>query len=153
MAEAINPVTLRGIPNNISLGRIWLGTDTLQDGANRLNPQDLHGTWEKTMQFVVWRDPSTPLGFMCISDEEEFIKKTHELLAGKSDKAELVGGSFRGKEIDRVLKIMLVDSNIYFRIEKTNETNTLMGSTFIPKQIFLQGMEHLFPKGEYEIPD
>lgn len=151
MAEPINPVTLRGNDKNISVGRTWLGKDSVGDGQSRINPLNLTGDWDKLMQFVIWNDPNVPLGFMVISDEAEYIRKTQALFTKQERKVELRGGSFRGAEQDRLLKISLVEDQVYFRMEKT--PNDLLGALFVPQTTFLQGMSHLFPKGEYEIPN
>lgn len=150
--EPINPVTFRGVPSNISMSRIWLGIETVPDGQHHFSSQAKAGTWEKSMQFVIWQNPEEPLGFMYLDDEAEFIKAIKVARTGKM--VALKGADKRDGNI-RTLQIITSDGasfgGISFRM--TDENDKPLAILFVEVSHFDRGIGHLFVNGELDLKE
>lgn len=140
MNEPINPVTFRGTPSNISVGRLWVGADYVRDGQNRSI------VLEKSMQFVIWSDPNEPQGVFYLDEEIDFINAIHVARDGKI--VQLKGYTHRTEGIPRTLEIHMAakQEKVGFRLK--NENGKSFAFVFVEREHFDRGLGHLFPSGE-----
>lgn len=144
--QPINPVTFTGAFNNVSVGRLWLGTDRIQDGQHH-HAKTPGGTWEKAMTLVFWTNPEMPVGVIYIDDEEEFIKA---IKVARTGKAVAIKGVTQRNESDvRTLELKVAPKQ-RVALRLLDGDNKSMALSSIEIEHFDRGLCHLFPKGELD---
>ncbi len=124
---------------SLSLGRLWLGTNTIQDTTHKHGGGDK--TWDRTMQFVIWEKPDQPLAFM-IANEAELIRGYRK----RANKIEVHGTDTRSALAEaRTCTFLFRPKEVEVII--ANEDGPL-SSVAIEREHFVGGLEHLFPNGE-----
>jgi hypothetical protein len=155
----INPVTIRGDasdeaprPKNLTIGRLWIGNDTIPDAPRRFNLEKKRGPqWEKPITLVIWRDNEGmkhAKGMMV--DEEDFVPAVKRLQTQDEITLKLWGKPNRHSE---------EKWSVVFRRSPHNKTmlvtfypgvdmKTEAASAAIDFAKFIDGLGHLFPNGE-----
>lgn len=158
---ALNPVTIRGAaspefptgPKNLSVGRLWIGSDTIPDAPHRFNMEKKRGPqWDKPVTLILWRDESNMADAKgMIVDEEDFIPAVKRLKRQEDIVLKIWGKPHRRSEEKWSVvfrrsphnKTMLV--SFYTGAEQAHA-----GSAALDFGKFTEGLGYLFPNGEIE---
>lgn len=155
----INPVTIRG-EGNFTVGRLWIGVDSVPDTAHRFNPAVQRGPrWDKPVTILLWKegqslnvdDPNRPA---MIVDEPDFIQFVNSLNDSLDAYVKLWGQADRVNEHQKMFALFdkrEEGSRLEVRLYKTNDDyteQTLVGEAVLDSNKFFDGLGHLFPNGE-----
>jgi len=155
----INPVTIRG-EGNFTVGRLWIGVDSVPDTAHRFNPAVQRGPrWEKPVTILLWKegqslnvdDPKRPA---MIVDEPDFIQFVNSLNDSLAAHVKLWGQADRVNEHQKMFALFdkhEEGSRLEVKLYKTNDDyteQTLVGEAVLDSKKFFEGLGHLFPNGE-----
>lgn len=164
MAEAINPVTIRGYngdgngPRAMALGRLWIGSNTLGDGTHKFDAKTLKGDLDKVMQFIIFEEITKldVLSFM-VGDEDDFVKGMKEL-RNPGQRAFIMSGTpTRGEDAKREISFTKTLQNDHWWLVATAfESDRNSAGKAVARfdwKKFDKGMDHLFPKGELFTPE
>lgn len=154
----INPITLRGKhnggPSNLSIGRLWLGSNKLSDGSHRFDPKNPQPQWNKPIIFALWSQDASDAKSACCT-EDDFISMVKRLSAQEINAVviwgrETIVGVFDEKDSNNrgLLFDRTVDSLV---ITMYDGNKVALGSTTLSFATFLDGLSHLFPKGELNV--
>lgn len=155
----INPVTIRG-DGNFTVGRLWIGVDSIPDSAHRFNPEVQRGPrWEKPVTIAIWREgqelnPSDPNKPAMIVDEPDFIEFVKSFKDSLRASLKLWGQASLADEHQKMF--ILFDkyeenNRLEAKLYKTNADYTesfLVGEVVLNFDKFFDGLEHLFANGE-----
>lgn len=151
--QGINPVTFTGktvehnLPRYLSVGRLGIGTDNLADAAHKFNPKEKRINWEKTMQFVIWDRPESPLLFL-VGNEDDFLPAIRRFLVQKDAIVQVQGPSFRTGSDKRTFVLRRRDGEVLATIYDGPDYSANQYSLAIDYEHFARGLNHLFPHGE-----
>ena len=155
----INPVTIRG-DGNFTVGRLWIGNDSVPDTSHRFNPAVQRGPkWDKPITILLWKegqslsveDPNRPA---MIVDEADFIDFIKNIKDSLSSYVKLWGQADRVNEEQKMFALfdkVEEGDRLTVKLYKTNadySENTLVGEAVLVFAKFIDGLEHLFPNGE-----
>lgn len=148
----INPVTIRG-DGNLTIGRLWIGTDAVPDSAVRFNPKEKRGQrWEKPVTLVIWEQESElNRATGMVVDEEDFIPAIKLL---RNDDAHLLRlwGRTHLHSDNRLLYIFKRKQDYLFvtlyKGEQQPGPENKISSVKLNFDKFIDGLGHLFPNGE-----
>jgi hypothetical protein len=155
----INPVTIRG-EGNFTVGRLWIGVDSVPDTAHRFNPAVQRGPrWDKPVTILLWKegqslnvdDPNRPA---MIVDEPDFIQFVNSLNDSLSAYVKLWGQADRVNEHQKMFALFdkrEEGSRLEVRLYKSSDDyteQTLVGEAVLDSNKFFDGLGHLFPNGE-----
>lgn len=149
MTTPINPVTIRTSfvdSSNLSVGRLWIGTDKVSDGSYRFNPNKPKQQWAKPVSFVIWSDLENATS-MLTSEEADYIATVNKLVS-----KDVMAVTIWGKEVnsdDAELRAVVFERNKNeLKVQIINEQKESLAVSLLEFDRFLRGMSHLFPKGE-----
>ena len=168
----INPVTIRGRnvlntkPGNLTVGRLWIGTDRVSDSAHRFNPKAKRQQWDKPITLVLWSQEHELQSVVnaksyLVVDEEEFIPAIKRLRAEKDivlkvwGKLTRLGDEtasivFRRRWSAAYLQSGAQQDNMLVTIYTGEDNKTEAANVCLDFDKFIEGLGHLFPNGELE---
>lgn len=158
----INPVTIRGRnvldtqPGNLTVGRLWIGVDTVSDSAHRFNPEVKRAArWEKPITLILWKDENDMKGVVgdkshLVVEEEEFIPAIKRLKVEQDIVLKVWGKLTRlGDETASVVfRRSTQHSNMLVTIYTGEDNKTEAANVTLDFDKFIEGLGHLFPNGE-----
>jgi len=159
----INPVTIRGCipktkdfpqfaeetnPSNLSIGRLWIGTDKVDDGSHRFNPSQPQQQWKKPVIFVLWGVNMEEAKTM-VSSDEHFIALVKKIQT-KDDISITLWGNETVSEDSKVCALVFNRTNKDLTVLQIDEDGAVFGGAFFSFDKFIEGLGHLFPKGELQ---
>jgi hypothetical protein len=158
----LNPVTIRGRnvldtePGNLTVGRLWIGVDTVSDSAHRFNPKVKRGMrWDKPITLILWKDENDMKDVAAdksylVVEEEEFIPAINRLKA-ESDIVLKVWGKLTrlGDETASIVfRRSTNHDNMLVTIYTGEDNKTEARNVTLNFEKFIDGLGHLFPNGE-----
>lgn len=78
MIEPINPITLYGNGPNLTLHRMWLGSNLIPVGQNSFAPKEKRTNYQKILCFLFWENPDQPMASLCCLNEDNFISQVEK---------------------------------------------------------------------------
>ena len=158
----VNPVTIRGRnvlntePGNLTVGRLWIGVDTVSDSAHRFNPEVKRvARWEKPITLILWSDANDMQGVVAdkshlVVEEEEFIPAIKRLRAEPNIVLKVWGKLTRlGDEVASVVfRRSTQHDNMLVTIYTGEDNKTEAANVTLHFDKFVEGLSHLFPNGE-----
>lgn len=154
----INPVTIRGClpdnagkPSNLSIGRLWLGSKKTSDGPHRFNPRNPQPLWDKSVTFILW-GLNMEEAKSVVGSDEDFILLVKRLAAQETIAAILWGkensaGIFATGDSES-RGILFDRTNKELRVTVYDDQKVALGGAVLNFDKFLDGLGHLYPKGE-----
>lgn len=137
---------LEGV-RSLSLGRLWIGSDTLSDTAHKFSPGSGQTNWDRTFQIVIWETADAPLAF-ALADENDFVRGYKDQ---STNTIEFTGAERRGSPLARYVRFEFGDDEVEVTI--TNMDGDLLSSVAVNKSHFIGGLDHLFPNAELVVAE
>jgi hypothetical protein len=158
----INPVTIRGRnvlntePGNLTVGRLWIGVDTISDSAHRFDPKVKRvARWEKPITLILWKNEHDMKGVAgdkshLVVEEEEFIPAIKRLKSESNIVLKVWGKLTRlGDETASVVfRRSTQHGNMLVTIYTGEDNKTEAANVTLDFDKFVEGLGHLFPNGE-----
>jgi len=148
---AINPITIRGHmldsneSSNLSIGRLWIGTDVLSDGNHQFNPSEPQQAWNKYVTFVLWNKEAKTL----VSSDDVFIAAVNRLVS-KETIAITVWGKETSSDSSESRGILFDRTLQELKVTLINDEKSVLNGSILNFNKFLDGLGHLYPRGEIE---
>jgi len=157
----INPVTIRGRnvlntePGNLTVGRLWIGMDSVPDSAHRFDPKAKRMQWDKPITLILWSKEDELQSVVSakshlVVDEEEFIPAIKRLRAEEDIVLKIWGKLTRlGDETASIVfRRSPVHDNMLVTIYTGEDNKTQAANVTLDFDKFIEGLGHLFPNGE-----
>lgn len=156
MKTGINPITLRPEDNsaNLSIGRLWIGSNKLTDGSHRFDPKNPQPNWNKPVTFAFWKEGAEDAK-SAVCPEDDFISLVKRLESQETSTVmiwgrETIVGVFDEKESNS--RGLLFDRTVdTLNVTLYDANKAVVSATTLPFAKFLDGLGHLFPKGELNV--
>lgn len=127
----MNPVTFYGNPINLTIHRLWIGSNNVSEGQHNFSPREKRNNYDKIITLAFWKNPTEMLATMMLKNyEEEFLIKIN------SQKANFSGPKFASSSDESS-----------FSFEKSNGKMIVTFNEFIsefPLDHFNRGIKLLF---------
>lgn len=72
----MNPVTFYGNPINLTIHRLWVGSNNISEGQHNFSPKEKRNNYDKIITLAFWNKPTEILTTMMLKNcEDDFLFK------------------------------------------------------------------------------
>lgn len=157
----VNPVTIRGRnvlntePGNLTVGRLWIGTDSVPDGSHRFDSKAKRVQWDKPITLILWSKEDLLASVVSakshlVVDEEEFIRAIKRLRTEPDIVLKVWGKLTRlGNETASIVfRRSTAHDNMLVTVYTGEDNKTQAANVTLDFDKFIEGLGYLFPNGE-----